>query len=349
MSTHIRIEGRAGRITLARPKALNALTREMIRDIDAALCAWAGDPAVALLVVDGEGERAFCAGGDITYIYHVARAGDLEAARSFWREEYIVNTRLARFPKPVIALMQGFTMGGGIGLGGHASHRIVGASSRVSMPECAIGLVPDIGASHLLAQSPGRLGEYLGLTGHRMGSADAILAGFADFHISEARWPELVAAAVETGDAGIFAAAAEPPPPAALAEHRDAIDTAFSKDDLPAIRAALPDTAWGRETGEILDRQSALSMAATLRLVRAARAEPGVEKALTREFRFSWRACSEGEHVEGIRAAVIDKDRKPRWRDDILSLEPARVDAMLAPLGPDELELPDLPQRSTAP
>jgi enoyl-CoA hydratase len=348
MSTHIRIEGRAGRITLARPKALNALTLEMIRAIDAALRAWSDDPAVHLLVIDAEGERAFCAGGDIAFVHRTASTGDLEAGRTFWREEYTVNTRLARFPKPVVALMQGYTMGGGVGIGGHASHRIVGASSRIAMPECGIGLVPDIGGTHLLARAPGRLGEYLGLTGHRMGPGDAILAGFADFHISEARWTELVAAAVETGDAGIFAAAAEPPPPAALAEHRDAIDTAFAKEDLPAIRAALPDTAWGRETAEILDRQSALSMAATLRLVRAARAEPGVEKALTREFRFSWRSCSEGEHVEGIRAAVIDKDRRPRWRDDILSLEPARVDAMLAPLGPDELDLLDLPGRSTA-
>ncbi len=348
MSTNIRSEGRAGRITLARPKALNALTLEMIRAMDAALREWADDAAVALVVIDGEGERAFCAGGDIAFVYRTAREGDLEAGRTFWREEYAVDTRIARFPKPVVTLMQGYTMGGGVGIGGHASHRIVGATSRVAMPECAIGLVPDVGGTHLLAQAPGHLGEYLGLTGHRMTPGEAILAGFADYYIAEERWPELVAAAVETGDADIFAAAAEPPPPAELAEHRDAIDAAFAQEDVPAIRAALPDTPWGRATAELLDRQCALSLAATLRLIREARAEPGIEKAVTREFRFSWRSCSEGEHIEGVRAAVIDKDRNPRWQDDLLSLEPARVDAMLAPLGDDELELPDLPRGGAA-
>jgi enoyl-CoA hydratase len=340
MSTHIRTEGRAGRITLTRPKALNALTLEMIREIDAALRAWADDPAIHILVIDAEGERAFCAGGDIAFVYHAAREGDLETGRTFWAEEYAMDARVARFPKPVVSLMHGYALGGGVGLGGHASHRVVGATSRIAMPECMIGLVPDIGGTHLLAQAPGRLGEYLGLTGHRMSPGEAIVAGFADHYIAEHRWPELVAAAIETGDPGVFAAAAEPPPPAGIAEHRDAIDTAFAAEDLPAIRAALPDTAWGRETAETLDRQCALSMAATLRLVRAARAEPGVEKALAREYRFSWRSCSEGEHLEGVRAAVIDKDRRPRWKDDILSLEPARVDAMLAPLGADELKLP---------
>lgn len=342
MSVHIRKEGAAGRITLARPEALNALTLDMVRAIDAALAAWAGDASVRLVLIDAEGERAFCAGGDIAQVYHTGRAGDFDAARRFWREEYVMNARIARFPKVVVALMQGFVMGGGVGIGGHAARRVVGETSRVAMPECMIGLIPDVGGSHLLARAPGRLGEYLGLTGYRMGPGDAILAGFADHFVPESRWPELAARLVETGDPGAIAAVAMTPPDAPLADRRYVIDTAFALEELSAIRDSLPATEWGRETAGTLARQCALSMAATLRLVRAARAEPGIEKALARELRFTWRAASEGELLEGIRAAVIDKDRRPRWRTSIDTLDPAEVDAMLAPLGPDELTLPPL-------
>jgi enoyl-CoA hydratase len=342
MSVRIRKEGAAGRITLARPEALNALTLDMVRVIDAALAAWAADPAIRLVLIDAEGERAFCAGGDIAQVYHTGRAGDFDAARQFWREEYRMNARIARYPKVIVALMQGFVMGGGVGVGGHAGRRVVGETSRVAMPECMIGLIPDVGGSHLLARAPGRLGEYLGLTGYRMGPGDAILAGFADHFVPEARWPELAARLVETGDPGAIAAVAETRPEAPLAARRHDIDTAFAGADLRVIRESLPASEWGRETAETLARQCALSMAATLRLVRAARDEPGIETALARELRFTWRAASQGELLEGIRAAVIDKDRKPRWRTTIDTLDPAEVDAMLASLGPDELTLPPL-------
>jgi enoyl-CoA hydratase len=338
----IRVEGHAGRITLARPGALNALTHDMIRAIDRALIDWAHDPSVRLVLIDAEGERAFCAGGDIAFVYHTGRAGDFDAARRFWREEYVVNARIARFPKTIVALMQGFVMGGGVGIGGHASRRVVGDTTRIAMPECMIGLVPDVGGSHLLAQAPGRLGEFLGLTGHRMGPGDAIVAGFADHYIPEAKWPELVAALVEGGDLGAISAAAEEPPSAPIADRRYVIDTSFAVDTLTAIRDSLPASDWGRETAALLEKQCALSMGATLRLVRAARDEPGIERALARELRFTWRSASEGELLEGIRAAVIDKDRAPKWRDTINTIRPERIDAMLAPLGEHELDLPDL-------
>ncbi|MEP5200774.1 MAG: enoyl-CoA hydratase/isomerase family protein, partial [Paracoccaceae bacterium] len=155
MSISIRKTGRAGRITLQREKALNAVTWEMIRKISAILPIWAQDDTVDVVVIDAEGERAFSAGGDIAEIYAALVAGDFETPRRFWREEYQMNAMLFHFPKPVVTFLQGYTMGGGVGVGCHASHRVVGTSSRIAMPECSIGLVPDIGGSLLLAHAPG--------------------------------------------------------------------------------------------------------------------------------------------------------------------------------------------------
>jgi enoyl-CoA hydratase len=332
----IRREGRAGRITLARPDALNALTHPMALEIHAALDEWRADPAVRLVILDGEGERAFCAGGDIREVYETARNGDFAAARRFWFDEYRMNAAIARYPKPIVALMHGFVMGGGVGLGGHASHRVVGESARVAMPECAIGLIPDVGGSFLLARAPGRLGEYLGLTGHRMGPADAIHAGFADRLVPEAAWGELTARLVEEGDPEPVAAFASPAEEAELPGLRERIDAAFAAEHLPALLRALEGDAWGREVIETLRGRSPLSMAATLVLVRAARQDRSIEGALTREYRFTFRSHAEGELLEGIRAAVIDRDRRPRWRDPIDGVHPHDVAHMLAPLGDDE-------------
>jgi enoyl-CoA hydratase/carnithine racemase len=331
------VEGRVGRITLDRPQALNALSLEMVHGIDRALAAWADDPAVAMVLIDGAGERAFCAGGDIVDVYESGRRGDFASGRRFWADEYRMNFRLAHFPKPFVALMHGYVMGGGVGVSAHGSHRVVGATSRVAMPECAIGLIPDIGASHLLARAPGALGEYLGLTGHRMRAGDAILAGFADLFVREDRWPALVARLLATADPGEIAGFAEAAPEPELAPHREAIDGAFSAPDLAALVARLEVSAWGHAVLATLRGQCPLSMACTLELVRAARREPGLAKALVREYRFSARAASDGELLEGVRAAVIDKDRAPRWRDDIDSLRRSEVIAMLAPLDGEEL------------
>jgi enoyl-CoA hydratase/carnithine racemase len=336
----IRIEGRAGRITLTRPKALNALNHAMANAIAAALDAWADDAAVDLVLIDGEGPRAFCAGGDIVETWHAGRVGDFASGRRFWADEYRMNARIARYPKPYVALMHGFTMGGGVGLSGHASHRIVGESTQVAMPECSIGLIPDVGGTHLLSGAPGRLGEYLGLTAHRMSPGDAIHAGFADSFVPEAAWPDLVADLVRTGDPGVIPA--HPAPEAPLAARQEAIDDAFEGPDLASIVARLEASDWGHEVQKRLRCNSPLSMAATLELVRAARRCPGIEAALRREFRFSWRAAEMGDLLEGIRAQVIDKDRTPTWRDDLDRVRPEDVAAMLAPLGDDDLALPGL-------
>jgi enoyl-CoA hydratase/carnithine racemase len=334
---HIRREGRAGRITLTRPQALNALSHAMCGEIAAALEAWRNDARVSLVLIDAEGERAFSAGGDITEIFEAGRRGDFTTGQRFWAEEYRMNAGIARYPKPYVALMQGYVMGGGVGVSGHGSHRVVGDTTRVAMPECAIGLIPDVGGTALLAAAPGRLGEYLGLTGHRMGPGDAIHAGFADHYVPEADWPALAARLVETGDAAVIAAVERPAPEGALPALREAVDDAFSAPDLATLMVRLEASDWGHGVVETLMRHSALSMACTLELVRAARAEPGIEAALRREYRFTFRAARDGELLEGIRAAVIDKDRKPRWHYGIDDIRPETVAAMLAPLGDDEL------------
>ncbi|MFQ8431529.1 enoyl-CoA hydratase/isomerase family protein [Amaricoccus sp. W119] len=337
----IRKEGRAGRITLTRPEALNALTLEMAAEVTAALDAWRDDDCVELVLMDAEGERAFCAGGDIAYIYRTSLTGDFASGRRFFTVEYWMNATIARYPKPVVVLAQGFVLGGGVGLSGHARHRVLGESTRVAMPECPIGLIPDVGGSLLLGLAPGRLGEYLGLSADRMDPGDALRAGFFDHFVPEADWPRLTAELVGSGDPGAIGAFAKPAPEPSLLPHFDTIEDAFSAPDLRTLAGRLEATDWGHEVLRRIRGSSPLSLACALELIRAARAEPGIEAALRREYRFTYRAGSRGEMIEGVRAAIIDKDRAPVWRDSLGSLRAEEVSAMLAPLGAEELRLPE--------
>ena len=337
---HIRIEGRAGRITLARPKALNALTHGMVQQIDPALRAWADDPSVALVVIDAEGERAFCAGGDIAQIHATGSRGDFTPARTFWREEYRMNARLGAYPKPVVTLMQGFVMGGGVGLGCHASHRVVGDSTRMAMPECGIGLVPDVGGSLLLARAPLRLGRYLGLTGARMGPGCAVLAGFADHYLPEAAWPGLIARLVADGDAGAVAEMAAPPPDSPLGHDAPAIGWAFGAGTVPEIQARLDRCGgdWVASARKALDRGSPLSMAVTLAMLDRLDGMADLPGALVQEYRATHRLIEHGDLVEGVRALIIDKDNAPRWQHSGPGdVKPAEAAGIIAPLGAEEL------------
>jgi enoyl-CoA hydratase len=331
----IRTEGRAGRITLNRPEALNAVTYEMVLAIDAALKDWAEDPEVALLVIDAAEDKAFSAGGDIAELYRTGKAGDLDFGRRFWRDEYRMNRRLFHFPKPVVSFLHGFTMGGGVGVGCHASHRIVDDSARIAMPECGVGLVPDVGGSLILARAPGRLGEYLGTTGFRMGPGDAIHAGFADHYLPRPGWDTLKAHLCDTGDAAAVARAAMPAPDSPLARDQGMIDHQFGASDFDGILASLRGER-GKDTAAILmafDRNAPLSMACTVEMLRRLRAGPTtIEAALDLEYRFTWRAMAQGDFLEGIRAAIIDKDRSPRWRHRLGDVPMADVDEMLRPL-----------------
>lgn len=345
----IRKEGAAGRITLNRPKALNALTHGICLETLKALDAWADDPEVRLVIIDAEGEKAFCAGGDIAQVYHAGRAGNFALGRDFWRDEYVMNARLAEYGKPIVCLMQGFVMGGGVGYGCHVSHRVVGESTQMAMPECGIGLIPDVGGTHLLARAPGWLGMHLGLTGARFGAGDAIAAGFADHFIAQEDWPALINDLVRTGDAERVAAAARPAPKAPLAALRAEIDTAYNdsgaaRDNgvayvvLVAKQLAALESDWAQAAVKAITRNSPLSMASTAAMLRKLGPEGGLRKALQQEFRWTWRSMDRGDFLEGVRAQIIDKDRKPRWQhgapDDLTVIE---VEAMLATLGADEL------------
>ncbi len=330
----LRKVGQTGRITLQRPDALNAVTHDMVQAIAAVLPDWAADDDIAMLVIDAEGDRAFSAGGDLMGMYHFMTDGDLQNARTFWRDEYRMNAALFHFPKPVASFLQGFTMGGGVGVGCHASHRIVGDSSRIAMPECGIGLAPDVGGTLLLARAPGRLGEYLGTTGHRMGPAEAIHAGFADYFIDEATWPDLIARLEQTGDWEAIDRAASTPSASTL--DVDQIGHFFTGDTFRDIVAALRHDGgdWANDVLKRLELNAPLAMSATIELVHRARNRDRIEDALTNEYRFSHRVAAQGDFREGIRATIVDKDRAPKWaHDDIAAPSQAEVSAMLLPLG----------------
>lgn len=335
----IRKIGKTGRITFSRPKALNALSYKMCLALEDALDAWASDDDVQMIVIDAEGDRAFCAGGDIGELYESGTKGDYGYGQRFWADEYRMNAKLFEFPKPVAAFMQGFTMGGGVGVGGHASHRVVGDSSQISMPECSIGLVPDVGGSYILAQAPGRIGEYLGLTAGRMNAADAIHAGFADYYIPEADWPVLIAQLEETADYTLIDAAAKAPTVSTLIENQAQIDAHFAGESLQDILNSLKsdDSAFATKTLKSLSRNSPLAMACTVELVHRNRMYDSIRPALQQEYRFTYRAVEHADFIEGIRAAIIDKDRNPQWRHSLEALPSVEVTQMMMPLGDAQL------------
>ena len=335
----IRKVGKTGRITFTRPKALNAMSYEMCIAIENALDAWAEDDQVKMIVIDAEGEKAFCAGGDIAELYETGTTGNFDFGRKFWADEYRMNAKMFEFDKPVASFMQGFTMGGGVGVGCHASHRVVGDTSQIAMPECGIGLVPDVGGSYILTHAPGRLGEYLGLTASRLGAGDAILAGFADYYIPETEWPELIVKLEESGDWSLIDAAAQPAPEATLAAQENEINAFFGGESLADIVTALraSKSTFAAEALKKLSRNSPLAMGCTLEIIHRVRGTDSIRPCLDQEYRFTYRAMEHADFLEGIRAQIIDKDRNPSWKHDLDSLPAADVSQMLMPLGEAQL------------
>jgi len=309
---HIRRTGRAGRITLTRPHALNAVTYEMVLAIERALDAWRDDPNVALVVIDAEGEKAFSAGGDLAEMYKTGSAGDYSYGRKFWADEYRLNAKIANYPKPYLAFCQGFTMGGGVGVSLHGSHRIVCENSKIAMPECGVGLVPDVGGTLLLAQAPGHLGEYLGVSGYRMDAGNAIYAGFADYFVPQVEWASLISELETTGDAEAVAAASVAVE-SSLAEQQDEIDRVFA-GSVSQIWSAVEASSLAGSFEKMTTQSSPLAMACAVSLVRMARDAGSIEAALEFEYRFTYRVMERGDFVEGIRSVIIDKDRSPNWR-----------------------------------
>lgn len=338
----IRVVGTTGRITLARPKALNAMTYQMCLAIETALDCWRTDPNVSQVVFDAEGDRAFCAGGDIAELYATGTQGDFAYGQKFWADEYRVNSKIFEYPKPVTSFLQGFTMGGGVGIGCHGSHRIVGESCQIAMPECGIGLVPDVGGSLMLALAEGRLGEYLALTATRMTAGDAILAGFADMFIPEQQWPGLIAQLENGASPEALVDAAETAPEGELSRLKPAIDRHFGGESLSDILNSLSgeQSDFAAQTLKKLSRNSPLSMACAVEIIHRLRGPSiSIAKALDLEYRFTYRAMENGDFLEGIRAAIIDKDRKPNWQFADQKVPAAAVSKMLMPLGENTLKL----------
>jgi enoyl-CoA hydratase len=341
-----RREGAAGIIRLNRPKAINAVTLEMFRDIDKALDAFEADPKVGVIVLEGAGERGLCAGGDIRALYESSKiAGDL--GKILWREEYILNARIARFKKPYVALMDGIVMGGGVGLSAHGRHRVVTERTKLAMPEVGLGFFPDVGGTWLLSRSPGEIGTYFGLTGQTMNGPDAIYARFADAVV-----PSGKLAALREALTGVSAGATsdkikaiidgfatgETSGPVAAMQSR--IDGWFAHDRMQDIVAALQQDGsdLALSTLKTLNEKSPRGMVVTLKLLRLARASSSLEQCLVREYRAALEVFGSDDFREGVRAAVIDKDRDPRWSPArIEDVTPEMVAPYFAEIGADEL------------
>jgi enoyl-CoA hydratase len=346
-AVHAERRGAAGFILLDRPSALNALTLPMVRAIAAALDDFERDARVARVVIASAGGRAFCSGGDIRLFYELGRAGDHAAQLDFWREEYQLNRRIARYSKPCVALIDGIVMGGGVGLSVHASHRVVSERCLFAMPEVGIGFFPDVGAAYVLARLPGRIGALLAVTGKRIEAGDVVELGIAQTFVPASGLPALTTALADARPLdAVLDRFAAPAPPGKLAAEGAEIQTWFARLDRPAVLEALAKAAPSAELAATaltaMRATSPTSQAIALRQLALA-ADISLEEALRLDFRVVSRICRGQDMYEGVRATIIDKDHAPRWRPG--SSEPiveAAIDAYFAPLPPaEELTFPE--------
>lgn len=351
MSEDVVVErrGRAGIITLDRPKAMNALTHGMVLAVLDALDGWRVDDDVQTVVIRGAGERGLCAGGDVVGLRRSILDGELDATLRFFHDEYRMDAAVARFPKPVVSLMDGVVLGGGIGIGGHASHRVVTERSRIGFPEVTIGFAPDVGASWLLSRpEAGRIGQWMALTGQPIGAAAAIRAGLADHHVPADRLDALLAR-LEGGDAdaAIAALATDAGPGAG-----DDVPDAFDEPTVEAVLAALDAGGVGdREVAALIRTKSPTGLRVAAEARRRGAELPHLEAALAQELRIVAHAITTHDLAEGIRAQLVDKDRDPRWQPATLAeVTDADVDAYFAapPSGDLDLPTPATTKRSTS-
>lgn len=308
----VRHDGRAGRILLNRPRALNALDAGMIRTIALALETWRDDPDVHLVVVEGAGDRAFCAGGDVRTLRDWVVAGEFDRIDGFFVDEYALNRTIARYPKPYVALIDGLWMGGGVGLAVHGGHRVVTENARFGMPEAQIGLFPDVGASFVLPRLRGAFGMFLGLTGQRVGAADACWLGLATHHVAQAAG---LGDALAASGLGALIERSISPGIGEFAAIAGEVDAVFGLGGVAEIMTALEGRtdAWAPEALAGMRRASPTSLQWTFDLLRAG-ASRSLEQCQRAELLLTREAMRLGDFVEGVRALVIDKDRAPQWR-----------------------------------
>ena len=342
----VRREGAAGIIRLNRPKTINAMTLEMSEGIDRALDQFEADPAVVLVLLEGAGERGLCAGGDIRGLYESSRAGG-DLGKRFWRQEYVMNARIAKYPKPYVAFMDGLVMGGGVGLSAHSRHRVVTERTKLAMPEVGLGFFPDVGGTWLLSHAPGEIGTYFGLTGQTMNGPDAIHARFADAVVPSGKLAALrdeltkVRSGTPSSEIeGLINGFATGETSGPVAARQAQIDQWFAFDRMEDIVAALKrdGSELALETLKTLGEKSPRGMAVTLKLLRLARGASSLKECLVREYRAALEVFRSDDFREGVRAAVIDKDRNPKWSPPrIEDVTPAMLAAYFAEIGADEL------------
>lgn len=340
---HVLFEARGavGLITLNRPRALNALTHGMCLQMKAQLDRWASDAAIRTVVIQGSGEKAFCAGGDIRSLYESGR-NKTPYALNFYRDEYILNAAIKHFPKPYVALISGIVMGGGVGVSVHGSHRVADETTVFAMPETGIGLFPDVGGSYFLPRCPGRIGMYLALTGARLKTADCLYAGVATHFAPRDKRAELLAR-LERGSApdAALEGLRQDIPSAVLKDHRKAIDTMFARESVEEILEALDadHTDWSRDTAKTIRSKSPTSTKVTFRQLREG-AKLDFDDCMKMEYRMVHRIVAGHDFYEGVRATIIDKDGAPKWKPaELAEVSDADVDDYFASLGGKELSL----------
>ena len=314
----IRKSGYVGHITLNRPEVLNSLTYSMILSIENSLIEWETDEGIALVIIDAKGDRAFCAGGDIQILYENGFNKNFAYGQKFWADEYRLNEKIANYKKPFVAFMQGFTMGGGVGVSCHGSHRIVGETSKIAMPECSIGLVPDVGGSFLLAKLPGNIGTFLGVTGKRMKASDAIYCGFADYFIPETKWEDLKEKLFDTGNIHWIEKFQRSTEASEIENSFSQISEAMVDVSTKNIESKLQQPFFEKDLSA-LRFNSPISVAYTIAMLKMEKVRNNISDALDAEYSFTARSQECGDFQEGIRAAVIDKDRNPLWKNNNLS------------------------------
>lgn len=337
----ISVEGGVGRLRLNRPKAIHALTHEMCTAMSEALLSWRDDAGVRLVMIDHAEGRGFCAGGDIRMLAE-SGAADGVAARAFFHDEYRLNHLLFTYAKPVIAFMDGITMGGGVGISQPARYRIATERTMYAMPESGIGLFPDVGGGWYLSRLPGRTGEFLALTGARIDGAECIALGLSTHYVTSDGLDALKTALIaDPNDAGaIVEAAAQAPPPARIVENRERIDRLFASDSLETILAALEADGgeWAQKELATLATKSPLTCTVSLRLLAQGRDHVDFAEEMKVEYRVATHLCQRHDFIEGVRALIVDKDNAPKWDPATAGgVTPHMLDQIFAPL-PDAEE-----------
>lgn len=324
------VVGPVGRLTLNRPRAINSLNHDMVIEMLRVLDAWAEDPAVRAVWVEGAGDKGLCAGGDVVSLRGSLLAGDQDSVLAFWDDEYALNARIASYPKPYVGWMDGVVMGGGVGISAHGSHRIVTERSTLAMPETIIGFFPDVGGLWLLSRAPGELGTHLALTGLSVGGADAVLLGLADVLVpsaaKEAVLSHLTAAMSDDVSDPLgwqlpSLADLDPDldgnlPEPSLARDRQWVDECYAGDDPAAIvdRLTRHTHPHAHEAAATIQQRSPHSVVLTLAALRRAESM-SIQEVLGQDRRLGQAFADHPDFVEGVRAQLVDKDRSPRWAD----------------------------------